>query len=346
MAGPSAADIEAKLLQTVHADGCIADSGDFAKAIGVADHNVVVGVIKSLEAYEMLATEVGTRRRPPLGPLACLSAVLACAALLATPASSPFLSAAPCAVVLQDIQQSAYKLSAEGRMFLEQGAAPEVQVFDAVPATGGIALAAIKQQLGETGEIGFRQAMQQKLVGIDKSSGEPLVVRKVQSVEDKIMPLLRAVAAAEDTGAAVPSAAELQQLAKRKLVALQAWKTFRVSPGPKFALERRKPATDLTADMLQKGTWREETFKEYNFQALGLMPEGGYLHPLLKVRTQFRKIFTQMGFEEMPTNNYVESSFWNFDVLFQPQQHPARDAHDTFFLTSASSLGTLHFAWH
>lgn len=25
-------------------------------------------------------------------------------------------------------------------------------------------------------------------------------------------------------------------------------------------------------------------------------------------------------------------SFWNFDALFQPQQHPARDSHDTFFL--------------
>ena len=34
----------------------------------------------------------------------------------------------------------------------------------------------------------------------------------------------------------------------------------------------------------------------------------------------------------MPTNNFVESSFWNFDALFQPQQHPARDAHDTFFI--------------
>src|ERR1700722_3368778 len=41
-----------------------------------------------------------------------------------------------------------------------------------------------------------------------------------------------------------------------------------------------------------------------------------------------------MGFEEMPTNNFVESSFWNFDTLFQPQQHPSRDAHDTFFLQS------------
>ncbi len=40
----------------------------------------------------------------------------------------------------------------------------------------------------------------------------------------------------------------------------------------------------------------------------------------------------EMGFEEMPTNRWVESSFWNFDSLFQPQSHPARDAHDTFFI--------------
>ena len=34
----------------------------------------------------------------------------------------------------------------------------------------------------------------------------------------------------------------------------------------------------------------------------------------------------------METNKFVESSFWNFDTLFQPQQHPARDMHDTFFI--------------
>ena len=40
----------------------------------------------------------------------------------------------------------------------------------------------------------------------------------------------------------------------------------------------------------------------------------------------------------MPTNNFIESSFWNFDALFQPQQHPARDAHDTFFLKGNSKF--------
>jgi phenylalanyl-tRNA synthetase alpha chain len=52
----------------------------------------------------------------------------------------------------------------------------------------------------------------------------------------------------------------------------------------------------------------------------------------MKVRAELRQIFFEMGFTEMPTNRFVESSFWNFDALFQPQQHPARDAHDTFFL--------------
>ncbi|XP_039064306.1 phenylalanine--tRNA ligase alpha subunit, cytoplasmic-like [Hibiscus syriacus] len=52
-------------------------------------------------------------------------------------------------------------------------------------------------------------------------------------------------------------------------------------------------------------------------------------------------IFLQMGFEEMPTNNLVESSFWNFDALFQPQHHPARDSHDTFFLEAPSTTREL-----
>jgi hypothetical protein len=58
MTALSPADIEAKLLQAVHAQGSIADSDDFGKSIGITDHNVVVGVIKSLESYDMILTEV------------------------------------------------------------------------------------------------------------------------------------------------------------------------------------------------------------------------------------------------------------------------------------------------
>ena len=118
--------------------------------------------------------------------------------------------------------------------------------------------------------------------------------------------------------------------------AARTWKTYLLRKGARFALSLVKPVAELSSEMVKDGSWRTTPFKPYNFApGAGAPPSGGHLHPLLKVRTQFRKIFVAMGFEEMPTNNYVDSSFWNFDALFQPQQHPARDAHDTFFLTGA-----------
>eukprot|EP00823_Brevimastigomonas_motovehiculus_P002495 TRINITY_DN1520_c0_g1_i3.p1 TRINITY_DN1520_c0_g1~~TRINITY_DN1520_c0_g1_i3.p1 ORF type:complete len:303 (+),score=67.77 TRINITY_DN1520_c0_g1_i3:644-1552(+) len=84
--------------------------------------------------------------------------------------------------------------------------------------------------------------------------------------------------------------------------------------------------------MLRTGEWKNVQFKDYNFNSMGPVISTGCLHPLLKVRTEVRNILLEMGFSEMPTNNYVESSFWNFDALFQPQAHPCRDSHDTFFI--------------
>ena len=48
------------------------------------------------------------------------------------------------------------------------------------------------------------------------------------------------------------SEAELAALRKRKLVVAEAWKTYRVGQGPAFALQRKKAATELTAEMVQK----------------------------------------------------------------------------------------------
>jgi phenylalanyl-tRNA synthetase alpha chain len=91
--------------------------------------------------------------------------------------------------------------------------------------------------------------------------------------------------------------------------------------------------------MIKDGSWRTTPFKPYNFApGAGAPPAGGHLHPLLKVREQFRQIFLTMGFAEMDTSNFVESSFWNFDTLIQPQQHPARDAHDTFFMAAPARM--------
>jgi phenylalanyl-tRNA synthetase alpha chain len=88
----------------------------------------------------------------------------------------------------------------------------------------------------------------------------------------------------------------------------------------------------MVVQMVPGTHWSDLAFKNVNLKAMGAVVQGGNLHPLLKVRAELRRILQDMGFEEMPTNKWVESSFWNFDALFQPQSHPARDAHDTFFM--------------
>jgi len=103
---------------------------------------------------------------------------------------------------------------------------------------------------------------------------------------------------------------------KRKHLTVKSIKTYQVTKGTNFAPERTKLETELTAQMLRSGAWKETNFKKYNFNAEGIAGTGGHLHPLLLVREQFREIFLEMGFTEMPTDRYVESSFWNFDALF------------------------------
>lgn len=115
--------------------------------------------------------------------------------------------------------------------------------------------------------------------------------------------------------------------------------SFRIRKGPKFALEIIKEETDLTADMLSSGAWKSATFKPYNFKALGSNQHAGSLHPLNKVRQEFRQMFFEAGFSEMPTDRYIESGFWNFDALFVPQQHPARDLQDTFYISDPKTAG-------
>ena len=71
-----------------------------------------------------------------------------------------------------------------------------------------------------------------------------------------------------------------------------------------FGTWGKKALVDLTHEMLVKGSWKDQPFKPLNLQAEGLKPDGGALHPLMKVKSMFREIFLEMGFEEMCTNKY------------------------------------------
>jgi len=54
-------------------------------------------------------------------------------------------------------------------------------------------------------------------------------------------------------------------------------------------------------------------------------------HPLKDTINEIREIFVTLGFSEI-LGDLSQSSFWNFDALFTPQDHPARELQDTFYI--------------
>ena len=100
-------------------------------------------------------------------------------------------------------------------------------------------------------------------------------------------------------------------------------------------LSKKKLNTDmleaLTPKMLKTGTWNNKEFRHYDVEINVPKIDGGKRH-FVKTATEYAKrIWLDMGFEEM-TGPHLDSSFWIFDSLFTAQDHPVRELQDTFYL--------------
>ncbi|KAF6002313.1 hypothetical protein F1559_004270 [Cyanidiococcus yangmingshanensis] len=253
-----------------------------------------------------------------------------------------------------------YKLTDEGALYAQCGT-PEWCLYEALHSSGPTPVSELDRLLAsfwkeahpgcemdgkKVAKIGMQQGLKQGLFVLDKTSRPPRLVcvestetdavHRARCLQEGLRALHSGSAHAAATGP-VQDTTILEEILRRSLATRLKLKIFSVSAGPRFDQALVEQLTDLTREMLLSDSWESAVFKAFNFEAAGVAPmDGGRLHPLLKVREEFRLIFLEMGFTEMPSNRYVESSFWNFDALFQPQQHPARDAHDTFFLTEPS----------
>jgi phenylalanyl-tRNA synthetase alpha chain len=87
----------------------------------------------------------------------------------------------------------------------------------------------------------------------------------------------------------------------------------------------------LTPEDLESGAWREIKLRPYDVKLAAKDAYPAKIHPLRKIIEQTRRAFLEMGFAEV-VSPMVESAFWNFDALFQPQDHPAREMQDTFYM--------------
>lgn len=127
-------------------------------------------------------------------------------------------------------------------------------------------------------------------------------------------------------------------LRKRKLVEIEE-KTLRIleltAKGKKLAEKGVKiieEVSQLSPELIATGKWRKTKLRKFNVTAPGPPAYPGKVHPLQQIIKRARESFLEMGFTEI-RGPLVETAFWNFDALFQPQDHPAREMQDTFYLS-------------
>ncbi len=238
-------------------------------------------------------------------------------------------------------------LGPEGREYAEKGL-PERRLVEALREIGGET--GLKDLLEKTGlpehmfNIGVIWAKRRGWISI-KREGDDLRFKlqnypEGETDEELVLKLLRrGPIALEDLG---PLRAACERLSRRPgVVNISVTTRYSLAPTPKALqlpsdlLADRDEVSQLTPEMLRTGSWRSRTFRRYDLLSPVKPVFAPRPHPLTLLIDMIRGIFVELGFQEIK-GPLVELAFWNFDALFQPQDHPAREMHDTFYLAQPS----------
>ncbi len=210
------------------------------------------------------------------------------------------------------------EISEEGKEYLEKGF-PEIRVV----------------MKGREGKGVGDLTPDEKRIGLGWAKRKGLIEIK----EGKIVPTERGIQALVryDLAEKLRRGESDPELMRRGLIKIDEIKEIRVIPQRPIEIKEEEGIGELTKEIIVSGAWKDKQFKGYNTEVPGKMPPIGERHIINRFANRIRRIFVEMGFEEME-GELVESAFWNFDALFQPQDHPARELADTFYVKKPNRL--------
>lgn len=249
-----------------------------------------------------------------------------------------------------DIEESARKAYAlKDRSLLEKGV-PERRALVLIGEKGGsLGVKDLEAAMGkEESSMAIGWLMKKRLARLDKSGAEPMLHlsdegRKCLGVEMPDEVLLKKMADGEIFEDQADKVA-LELLKARKGVLLDKLIVSRVLRLNKLGqeivalgLEITDEVAQLTPELIQTGKWKGASFRRYDIRTFAPCQYPAKKHPITRIADEVRRIFVEMGFNEID-DEYVQSAFWNMDALFTPQDHPARELQDTFYLKSPNKL--------
>lgn len=230
------------------------------------------------------------------------------------------------------------KLTAEGEIHAQNGL-PERRILNAVLKLGGNATltqaaqeACLEQQFIQIA-LGWTQ--RKKWATFDSKTGRLSASSSPDEGNDeKLLNILSSKKQVTFSDLSPELQAAVESLKRRKAIIAED-KTERIlelTEAGQQAIEGgaadltigAKEITQLTPEIIIKGEWKNARFQKYNIEAPVAASWPGKKHPYLAFLDEVRTKLVTLGFQEM-VGTAVELSFFNFDALYTPQDHPARE---------------------
>ena len=131
---------------------------------------------------------------------------------------------------------------------------------------------------------------------------------------------------------------ELAELSKRKLIEIYKHAEINNVEITEQGISAKDEGSSESIDQIDRniianGSWEGKMFKRYDVNVKVERQVPAMKHPLKRLIDKLKDAYVSMGYQEI-SGPAVESSFWVFDSLFVPQDHPARDAQDTFYISN------------
>ena len=249
-------------------------------------------------------------------------------------------------VKIEDHINVVYYLGKEGKQFLEKGL-PEKIALKLISEHGGKAALKDLSQALSKGDIpvaiGWLRKKDWATIKKDKDTIFEITENgkkalNTETDEEKILVQLNQTPNIELDKNKLKSLLSRKNVVKEKEIITC---SIILTENGKKVLQKGLALTDeisqITSNIIRSGEWKTKTIRPYDINAFAPTLYGGKSHPLVDLIDKIRSIFLEMGFEEIE-GNFVESCFWNMDMLFIPQDHPAREMQDTLYCKNPSKI--------
>jgi len=249
-------------------------------------------------------------------------------------------------VKINDRIKTVYSLESEGKQFLKNGL-PEKRALMLISKQGGKASLKDLSKVLEANEIpvaigwlkqkGWADIKKDKDTILEITS-EGKKALKTETEEEKILKQLNEKPNLEIDKNKIRSLLSRKNILKEKEIIIST--VVLTETGQKVIQEGvhiKDEISQITSSVIKNKEWEKKPIRPYDIDAFAPAMYGGKAHPLVDLISSIRQIFLEMGFQEME-GDYVESCFWNMDMLFSPQDHPAREMQDTLYCKKPSKI--------